>query len=160
MGISMTQEERNLLLKEIGARIHYGVKILHQGWNYEWDDELSTLEKVIGIDGKFIYTKVINNNGEEYTLSKHTISLYDDKIYLFPLSSMTEEQKIECFKGTSLEIDKYGDISVKDDLYGNCQYTDLEMYLEVIEWLNKNHFDYRGLIEKGLAIDATDKIIY
>ena len=68
---------------------------------------------------------------------------------------MTEEQKIECFKGTPLEIDKYGDIAVKDDFYGNSQYTDLEIYLEVIDWLNKNHFDYRGLIEKGLAIDAT-----
>ena len=32
--------------------------------------------------------------------------------------------------------------------------------LQLLEWLNKNHFDYRGLIEKGLAIDATDKNIY
>ena len=32
--------------------------------------------------------------------------------------------------------------------------------LPLLEWLNKNHFDYRGLIEKGLAIDATDKNIY
>ena len=31
---------------------------------------------------------------------------------------------------------------------------------DAIDWLNKNHFDYRGLIEKGLAIDATGKNIY
>ena len=147
----MTQEERNLLLKEIGTRIHYEVKILHQGW----DDELSTLERVIGIDGKFIYTKVINNNGEEYTLSKHTISLYNDKIYLFPLSSMTEEQKREyeslCIKETSECTDLYDIIFSKDYYYDT---------IESIEWLNANHFDYRGLIPMGLAIDATNKNIY
>jgi hypothetical protein len=82
------------------------------------------------------------------------------KPYLFPLSSMTEEQKNECFKGTPLEIDKYGGIAVKDNLSGNSHYTDLEIYLEVIDWLNANHFDYRGLIEKGLAIDATGLNIY
>ncbi len=82
------------------------------------------------------------------------------KPYLFPLLSMTEEQKIECFKGTPLEIDKYGYIEVKDDSHGNSLYTDLEIYLEVIDWLNKNHFDYRGLIPKGLAIDATGLNIY
>lgn len=151
----MTQEERNLLLIEIGARIHYGVKILHQGWNYEWDDELSTLERVIGIDGKFIYTKVINNNGEEYKLSKHSISLYDDKIYLFPLSSMTEEQKKEyeslCIKETSECTDLYGIIFAKDYYYDT---------VESLDFLYKNHFDCRGLIEKGIAIDATNLNIY
>lgn len=32
--------------------------------------------------------------------------------------------------------------------------------LETFDWLNKHHFDYRGLIEKGLAIDATGLEIY
>lgn len=75
-------------------------------------------------------------------------------------SSRRDEQKIECFKGTPLEIDKYGNVAVKDDFYGNSQYTDLEIYLEVIDWFNKNHFDYRDLIEKGLAIDAAGLNIY
>lgn len=30
----------------------------------------------------------------------------------------------------------------------------------VIEWFNENHFDYRGLIQKGLALDATGKNVY
>jgi hypothetical protein len=134
----MTQEQKELLLKDLCARLPYGVKI-----------ELMPITR-----------------GKCTTLTP--IILYDYYIsddvnylpYLFPLSSMTEEQKIECFKGTPLEIDKYGNVAVKDDFYGNSQYTDLEIYLEVIDWFNKNHFDYRGLIAKGLAIDATNLNIY
>ena len=89
----MTQEEKDLLLRDLSARLSYGVKILHEGWNYEWDDELSTVERVVGIDDKFIYTKVINtHNGEEYRDDKHTISLFDDKLFLRPMESMTEEE--------------------------------------------------------------------
>ena len=133
----MTLEDKNLVIKDICGRLPYKVKI-----------HIGKTQRIEVFDDINLDVGYINN------------SYADIGPYLFPLSSMTEEQKIECFKGTSLEIDKYGDISVKDDLYGNCQYTDLEMYLEVIEWLNKNHFDYRGLIEKGLAIDATDKNVY
>ena len=65
------------------------------------------------------------------------------KPYLFPLSSMTEKQKKE-----------YQYITERwmyDSSYSISDSTD---------WLNKNHFDYRGLIEKGLAIDATGLNIY
>ena len=65
------------------------------------------------------------------------------KPYLFPLSSMTEEQKKE-----------YQYITERwmyDSSYSISDSTD---------WLNKNHFDYRGLIKKGLAIDATGLNIY
>ena len=138
----MTQEERELLLKDLYARIPYGVKILHKGWNYEWDQELSTLERVTGIDERFIYTKVINDNGEEYTSGRHTISLCDDKPYLFPLSSMTEEQEKE-----------YNNL--------NCYELGCFPHLEEsLDYLIANKFDYRGLIPMGLAIDATGLNIY
>lgn len=149
----MTQEERDLLLKDLYARIPYGVKILHQGWNYEWDQELSTLERVTGIDERFIYTKVIDDNGEEYTSGRHTISLYDDKPYLFPLSSMTEEQR--------KEMHNYSTV-IWDNSIDSTSYEDRKIYcasLE-IEWLDKNHFDHRGLIPLGLAKDATGLNIY
>ena len=129
-------KEKELLLQDLSARLPYGVKVKFNNINIL---SLGTHTRV----GEYV-TDVIE----------------PCKPYLFPLSSMTEEQKIECFKGKPLEIDKYGDIAVKDDFYGGCQYTDLEIYLEVIDWLNKNHFDYRGLIPMGLAIDATDKNIY
>ena len=54
--------------------------------------------------------------------------------YLFPLSSMTEEQKKEWLYTLS---------------------SDYHITYDTVDWCNKNHFDYHGLIEKGLAIDAT-----
>ena len=65
----------------------------------------------------------------------------DIKPYLFPLSNMTEEQYREFLSTCN----------------GYCDYYWTE---ETFDWLNKNHFDYRGLIEKGLAIDATGLNIY
>lgn len=147
----MTQEQKDLLLKDLCGRLPYGVKIKT---SYNKMDEPIELRFVNPRNESFAI-------GSNFTLiSGLDFDTYECKPYLFPLSSMTDEQKIECFKGTPLEIDKYGDVAVKDDFYGGSQYTDLEIYLEVIDWLNKNHFDYRGLIEKGLAIDATGLNIY
>lgn len=61
------------------------------------------------------------------------------KPYLFPLSSVTEEQQIDLTKFVA------NGISGENIVY---------------DWYNKNHFDYRGLIPKGLAIDATGLNIY
>ena len=68
-------------------------------------------------------------------------SIYSNeyKPYLFPLSSMTEEQKKEWLYTLS---------------------SDYHITYDTVDWCNKNHFDYRGLIEKGLAIDATGLNIY
>ena len=139
----MTQEHKELLFKDLCARLPYGVNILHEGWNFEWDDELSTVEKVVGIDEDFIYTKVINtHNGEEYRDDKWPIDTFDDKLFLRPMSSMTEEQEEE-----------YNDLN-------NCELGCFPHTEDALDYLLKNHFDYRGLIEKGLAIDATNLNIY
>ena len=141
----MTQNEKDLLVKDLSARLPYGVKV--QTFRRHSEEDPTIIGYPYTLD--FIMMSIMfKDNIEEY------------KPYLFPLSSMTEEQKNECFKGTPLEIDKYGDIVVKDNLYGGSQYTDLEIYLEVINWLLKNHFDIYGLIPMGLAIDATNKNIY
>ena len=72
-------------------------------------------------------------------------TVYIDNVrpYLFPLSSITEEQKKEYQYITERWMN--------DPVYSIS---------DSIDWLNKNHFDYRGLIEKGLAIDATGLNIY
>lgn len=134
----MKQGNKELLLKDLSARLSYGVKF----------PTIERSETVLFID----------TSDNEVWINGTNIN--DVKPYLFPISSMTEEQKYECFKGTPLEIDKYGSIAVKDNLYGGSHYTDLEIYLEVIVWLLKNHFDIYGLIPKGLAIDATGLNIY
>lgn len=75
-------------------------------------------------------------------------AFYYDKIvkikpYLFPLSSMTKVQKND-----------YQYITER------WMYDSSYSITDSIDWLNKNHFDYRGLIEKGLAINATGLNIY
>ena len=140
----MTKENRELLLKEIGARLQYGVKILHETWNYEWDQELSLLCRVTGIDENFVYYKVIDEHtGEEYREDKTVVSLFDDKLFLRPMSSMTEEEKRE-----------YNSFSLGEDWASN-PYMSVPVF-HVLDWLNSHHFDYRGLIEKGLALEAPE----
>ena len=131
----MIESNKNLLLKDLSSRLPYGVKV--------YDIKRS-------INSSFMNLNHVNGVGEvfiSYKLECRTALIEDVKPYLFPLSSMTEEQK-QFFNNLPIGIDKYGDISTKDDLSGNSLYTDLELYLEVIDWLNANHFDYRGLIER------------
>ena len=153
----MTQEDKQLLLKDLCARLPYGVKILHEGWNYEWDDELSTVERVVGIDDEFIYTKVIDtHNGEEYRDDKWPIDTFDDKLFLCPMSSMTEEEREEWtdlfMVSITQELEQYTDEleaeKVAPSLFAKS-------HTLSIDWLNAHHFDYRGLIPKGLAIAVT-----
>ena len=120
----MTQEDKQLLLQDISARLPYGVKV--QSYNYEEDVE--TIETLLEID----------SYGYISTLECDTLkNIY--KPYLFPLSSMTGEQK------TSHNF-------LKHSAHASP--------IKLVDWYNKNHFDYRGLIPMGLANDATGLNIY
>ena len=128
----MKQEDRILLLTDLSARLTYGVKAYVKNWSK--------------LDRKYyegIYTVESTHPSLNTVLAysdKFAVEVilgypddYDIKPYLFPMSEMTEEQYNQYVKYSAIES---------------------------IDWLNKNHFDYRGLIEKGLAIDATNKNIY
>ena len=134
----MTQEDKELLLKDLCARLPYGIKASYYGVEEEcetWDEiECVTLDGYVDI-------------------GQYSLPIEGIKPYLFPLSSMTEEQKKYlkdrfCYDwdGEPYDLRKC-QIEIGD--------TD-----ELIDWFNKNHFDYRVLIEKGLAIDATGLNIY
>lgn len=144
----MTQEEKYLLLKDLSARLPYKPIVQIDGcgiWNLRGIDH---------DDSAKLRDSVIVWRGKNYPSSKTSFPIIECKPYLFPMSSITDK------RGTPLEINEYGDIKIKDNFYGRDQYTDLEIYLEVVSWLNKNYFDYHGLIEMGLAIDATGLNIY
>ena len=133
----MTKEDKELLLKDLCARLAYNtiVQIKNSGiWNLKGIEQDKIDE--IGYE-------VIVWHGKNYPSSKTSFPISICKPYLFPLSSMTEEQKKEW---QSLMI---------QDSYGILYHT-----MESYDYLNKKHFDYRGLIEKGLAIDATELNIY
>lgn len=129
----MTQEEKQLLLVDLSARLPYGVKMNHIA-------EMGIApETLIGIAKDMI---TLQNSAGYCT---DDIDLY--KPYLFPLSSMTEEQKKEF------------DISM-DMEYAIARNAEVICANRMIDFFNKNHFDYRGLILMGLANDATGLNIY
>ena len=139
----MTQDEKKLLLRDLCARLPYGVK----GMVSRRDHNNRECEFVKTIDGKLY---------DRFAVLQE--SWYDNvtiKPYLFPLSSMTEEQKNDCPIGeTNLNI-------IKDNLgcYGIIEIPWRLSYL-FVDWCNKNHFDYRGLISIGIVNDATGLDIY
>ena len=129
----MTQNEKDLLLKDLCARLPYGVKVAFFNEDLTHHSEPKTL---IGIEciNNLNYSRLEDEDG-------NTTIVEFVKPYLFPLSSVTEEQKSQYSYFLTRIIDGY-DSSL------------------LIDWFHKNHFDYRGLISMGLAIDATDKNIY
>ena len=142
----MTQKDKELLLKDLCARLPYGLKVKCEKYSFP---------VTILYGGNIDEVKFIETGGIE--------NIYAIKPYLFPLSSMTEEQKKEISKrynlhtyyGLYIEITNHSEGYWDDD--NSCN---LQDYLWLVDWFNKNHFDYRGLIEKGLAIDATGLNIY
>ena len=140
----MTQEQKELLLKDLCSRLPYGVKV------YDIKSD---------INSSFMNLNHINGTVKEVFISYmhkcRTAPIEDVKPYLFPLSSMTEEQKADCPIGeTNLNI-----IISNIGCYGIIEIPWRLSYL-FVDWCNKNHFDYRGLIPLGLAEDATGKNIY
>ena len=138
----MRQEDKELLLKDLAARLPYGVKILNNGWDFDRDCEFSTVETLIGIDDRFIYT-LWRDEKDKHSIGE-PLSILDYKPYLRPLSSMTEEERIE-----SLEF------AWEDDYGRLASYN--ENIPKYIDWLNAHHFDHRNLIERGLAIAVTEE---
>ena len=139
----MTEEDKKLLLKDLSARLTCGVKAYVKNWSkldrkyyegvYTVESIHPSLNTVLAYSDKFSVEVIVG---------------YDDyviKPYLFPLTSMTEEQKEE--------YKSFFPMLPRDLITPSLS-------VKMIDWLNKNHFDYRGLIEKDLAIDATNLNIY
>ena len=142
----MTQEDKELLLKDLCARLPYGVKIELTWWVM---DEGTCMSTTLEPD----HIEQIRND---------ELGDAEIKSYLRPMSSMTEEQCYDFYcRFVENEID-YNDF--KNYYFDGCLWnkvlTTINDCGDIIDWLNKYHFDYRGLIEKGLAIDATELNIY
>ena len=153
----MNEQDKNLLLNDLCARLTHGVKI-------KFVPNETIKDIIYVIDGEYSYTPpnytILNEENVKYLFNGYW---KEYKPYLFPLSSMTDEQKKELDEKFHL-MGIYGNnILIHYHSQGYWD-TDLEVdfqdWLWLIDWLNKNHFDYRGLIEKGLAIDATNLNIY
>lgn len=152
----MTQENKELLLKDLCARLPYGVVVEHCS----------------GIRGTlhdlFVHW-CYDENDIMYNREAFTSTFFGDdacdiskfKPYLFPLESMTEEQKHELIDlAWSFDNDNSRICNILECFGTYRAYVDHSCCSELIDWFNKNHFDYRGLIPLGLANDASGLNIY
>lgn len=132
----MTQNQKELLLSDLSARVPYGVKASTKvGGNI-------TIS-FIGED------TIISEDGGSYDISFITP-------YLFPISSITKEQRDEFpFELSLLNAFINGHISLFED-----EELSVDDIIRMMDCLNRNHIDYRGLITMGLAVDATNLNIY
>ena len=137
----MTLEDKKLLIQDVMARLPYDTK-------FDLNGIRGSIHQVN------IYTVYNTNGGTDYICSVdffgdcNPIDMEHFKPCLFPLTSMTEEQYNQLYIDSRVKNDS---VDILDALAND---------MDAIDWLNKNHFDYRGLIEKGLAIDATGLNIY
>lgn len=153
----MTNEEKLLLIRDLSARLPYAVTVectdggfrgtLHDiNVHHIYDDNDNVCDAIC-------YTDYFGNGDR--------VPIEYFKPYLFPLSSMSEDQKYEFY----LRF-----------IVNDCDFDCFKIYLDngrwhkllnslddieaIIDWFHKNHIDYRGLIKKGLAIDASNLNIY
>ena len=141
----MTQRDRELLIKDLCARLPYGVKVskVVEDWTSEPHPIRSiNLNNIVVEDGEF----------EDGTPDIDIWDYEEIKPYLVPLSSMTDEQKRE-----------YASLVWFNGLSRGWNSDDAIILDEVpmlIDFYHKNHIDYRGFIPMGIALDATGLNIY
>lgn len=126
----MTQKDKELLLKDLSARLPYNPLISINGERYRMEEIRNAL---IGID--------------TYKITVDGCLIDSVKPYLFPLSSMTDEQLVI-----------YGDLCYA--IIHSLAWDTQAALNELVDWLNENHFDYNNLIPMGLANDCTNLNIY
>ena len=129
----MTQEEKQLLLQDLCARLPYHT-IVSTG---EEDLELVKVDILNGL----VY--VFSESFLEFDVS-------EIKPYLRPMSSMTEEEKRQYGKLCDEDIRQLTSVQI---VHPGLKYK--TSCHRSIDWLNKNMFDYRRLIEKGLALEVS-----
>ena len=149
----MAQEDKELLLKDLCARLPYGIKC-------QFED---TIRITDGESDPF-YDYILFARHLELFINHKNFYI---KPYLRPMSSMTEEEAKEIailhnikdilsVKVTNDYIDVIVDDGVCSTETRTIWYDEIISSIEIFDWLNAHHFDYRGLIPKGLALEAPE----
>jgi hypothetical protein len=137
----LTQEDKLLLLTDICGRMPFGVVCK--------DTYLNVTGTLSAIGLNYDMGVLDKDDGED-----ESVYIPKCKPYLFPLESMTEEQKNEYHY-----IVNY--ISSDDtENWKEGEFVYVDQFSQLMHFYHKNHLDYKGLIEKGLALDATGLNIY
>jgi len=135
----MAQEVKELLIIDISGRTPYGLKCkvdntippCPSAEDYKNGNVVDIID-VTGIDADKEYEGVFDKDGD--------CALVKVRPYLRPMSSMTEDEKKE-----------YDELLSQ---FGVVEYYKASAALT--DWLNRNMFDYRGLIDLGIAEVAPD----
>lgn len=154
----MKKKDKELLLKDLSSRLPYGVKVCDTKGDF--DSSYQTLAHINGVVGEAFITS---------GTACRTAPITDLKPYLFPMTNITNRQAKKYYSlADDVVIPAHPGYSFGMKIHciklGISESPHEEVWdwidMEAIDWLNANHFDYRGLIKKGLAIDATNKNIY
>jgi hypothetical protein len=138
---TMTERQKELLLSDLSARLRYGVKCTYYDKCVDEQDEGT----ITGMQ-----------NGTYLVIDGVCIDVEHVRPYLFPISSITKEQRDEFpFELSLLNAFINGHISLFED-----EELSVDDIIRMMDCLNRNNIDYRGLIPMGLAVDATGKNIY
>ncbi len=150
----MTQKEKDLLLKDLCARLPYAPKGVYS----------LKCDSMHSIMFDYLTLSIIDRFMTEQ--SSYTNEIIDIKLYLRPMTSMTEEEKIKLYQITGFYYFSNNEL-LKDEWrqFSNAL-SENKLFLpypiweddlqKTFDWLNANHFDYHGLIEKGLALEASE----
>lgn len=144
----MTQEEKQLLLKDLSARLSYGVKIKYLYWDEDKGCEypVPMILDDINSDGYIrFHGDIKEEEGRGYILTYLP--------YLRLMSSMTEEEKKELKEEHKKDETAYAEVLEKISK-GDESARGTAIPHFAADWCNAHHFDYRGLIDKGLALEA------
>lgn len=171
----MMQKDKQLLFKDLCARLPYGV-IGQCEIDASYDTSFDTIyqthkfnAEVYGLKGDLLLVTPLIKDIDEQTFAKEEVAdgvdILDFTPYLFPLSSVTKEMMEELnengffkYRDTLANVSRLESKNgVSEEIY---TYIDIESISVLIEFFHSHHIDYRGLIEKGLAIDATGLNIY
>lgn len=155
----MTEKQKQLLMKDLCGRLPYGVNILH------------VKDGVIGVLSTINIYVEHNFNGEQNIkcttsfLGEDNVPIEEFKPYLYPLSSLTSSNADDIEQIMECDIPwRISEGLIEWTVGGSVESETFELRINqierLIELLNANHIDYRGLIEQGLAIDATGTIMY
>ncbi len=145
----MTQEDKELLLKDLSARLPYNLYVRVEEFNVPKNEAITE-----GFVGNYLKDNRCNDYDADGILNELADDCIDIKPYLRPMSSMTEEEFLEYYHIKYNKVtyrDKWERIDVGK--YHNVGIIPIDEYLD---WLNAHHFDYRGLIRMGLALEAPE----
>ena len=151
----MEKDLKDLLLRDLCARLAYGVKVQY----YDYESERVEIDVVEGCEN-------MGTKHPYFYVGQYSLSLDKLKPVLYPLSSMTQEQ----LKGFYDSLDPILIDAIEESRRLKNEYEELKYHpintkslggeIACIDFFNKYHFDNSGLIEKGLAIDATNLNVY